>query len=302
MSIPDFQSFMLPLLKFAADGEEHGRRDAKDALARHFNATDEDLEEMLPSKRQTRFDSRIAWGIVYLRKAKFLESTRRGRFKITERGQEILKLKPTRIDTKFLLQHGDAEFKEFHQPNGGKTPPEPERTVQTPREAMEDAYEEIRKDLAQQLLERIRNCSPQFFENLVVELLMKMGYGGYKDAGEVMGKSGDGGIDGIIKQDKLGLDAIYLQAKKWDSTTVGSPVVRDFAGSLTGHKARKGVFITTSQFSQDAKDFVTRSDKKIVLIEGEELTKLMIEHDVGVATDETFKIKKLDTDYFEEEF
>jgi restriction system protein len=245
---------MLPLLKFTADGVEHGQSDAVDTLARHFNTTEADRKEMLPSGRQIRFDNRVAWAIVFLRKAKFLERTRRGRFKITDRGLEILKSKPAKIDTKFLLQHGDAEFRKFHQPGdpevppGGITPKVIHTKEGTPREVMEAGYQEMRQDLAQELLERTKKCSPRFFEYLVVELLEKMGYGGYTDAAKVVGQTGDGGVDGIIKEDKLGLDIIYLQAKKWENT-VGSPVVRDFFGSLAAHNARKGVIITTSQFS-----------------------------------------------------
>lgn len=307
MAVPDFQSFMLPLLEFTADRVEHIKSEATDALARHFNITDADRKEMLPSGRQTRFDNRVAWAIVYLRKAKFLESTKRGRFKITDRGFEILKTNPARIDVKYLMQHGDAEFKEFHQPsrrNGDQTKDNDEtdiEVIRTPREIMEAGYQEMRRDLSQELLTRIKSSQPRFFELLVVDLLVAMGYGGsLKDAGEAVGQSGDGGVDGIIKEDKLGLDAIYLQAKRWENT-VGRPVVQAFAGSLDGYRARKGVLITTSQFSPEAKDYVSRIEKKIVLIDGEELAKLMIDYGIGVATDAVYEIKRLDTDYFEGE-
>jgi len=293
MAVPDFQSFMLPLLKFAADRKEHSQSEAADALALHFKITEPDRKEMLSSGRQTRFDNRVAWASVYLRKARFLESTRRGRFKITERGSEILKRNPTRIDVKFLMEYGDAEFKEFHRPPPKEPPTDPKRT---PREIMDAGYLELRRDLAQVLLNSVKSCSPRFFERLVLDLLEKMGYGG----GEVVGQPGDGGVDGIIRQDKLGLDVIYLQAKRWEGT-VGRPIVQTFSGSLDGNKARKGVLITTSRFSSDARDFVTRSEKKIVLIDGEELANLMIDNGVGVAVDAKYEIKKLDIDYFEEE-
>jgi restriction system protein len=307
MPIPDFQSFMLPLLKFTADKEEHKQSDARDALSHHFDISESDRKDMLPSGRQTRFDNRVAWAIVYLRKAKFLESTRRGKFKITELGLEILKSNPTKIDVKFLMQNGDAEFKKFQrpshyngEPNENQYEPDAEN-IHTPREVMESGYQEMRRDLAQELLNRIKNSSPRFFEQLVVDLLVAMGYGGSrKDAGEAVGQSGDGGVDGIIKEDKLGLDAIYLQAKRWENT-VGRPVVQAFAGSLEGHRARKGVLITTSQFSPEALDYVTRIEKKIVLIDGEELTWLMIDYGIGVASDAVYEIKRLDTDYFEDE-
>lgn len=307
MTVPDFQSFMLPLLKFTADREEHERSDAADALALHFNSTEADRKEMLPSGKQTKFNSRVAWAIVFLRKAKFLESTRRGRFKITNRGLEILKSNPPRIDTKYLMQYGDAEFREFQKPshrNGDQTEDHAEidaEAVRTPREVMESGYQEMRRDLSQELLNRIKSSPPRFFEQLVVDLLVAMGYGGSRiDAGEAVGQSGDGGVDGIIKEDKLGLDAIYLQAKRWENT-VGRPVVQAFAGSLDGYRARKGVLITTSQFSPEAKDYVSRIEKKIVLIDGEELAKLMMDYGIGVATDAVYEIKRLDTDYFEEE-
>lgn len=303
MTVPDFQSFMLPLLKFAADGKEHNQSEASDALALHFKITEIDRKEMLSSGRQTRFNNRVAWANVYLRKAGFLESTRRGRFKITERGSEILTSNPSRIDIKFLMKHGDAEFKEFHRPSRNVDPKEPPaETIRTPREVMDAGYLELRRDLAQELLNRIKSCSPRFFEYLVLDLLLAMGYGGGfpKEAGEVMGKPGDGGVDGIIRQDKLGLDVIYLQAKRWECT-VGRPVVHAFSGSLDGYKARKGVLITTSQFSSDARDFVARSEKKIVLIDGEMLDNLMIDNGIGVAVDTKYEIKRLDIDYFDEE-
>lgn len=307
MTVPDFQSFMLPLLKFTADREEHERSDAADALALHFNSTEADRKEMLPSGKQTKFNSRVAWAIVFLRKAKFLESTRRGRFKITERGLEILRSNPPKIDTKYLMQYGDAEFREFQKPshrNGDQTEDHAEidaEAVRTPREVMESGYQEMRRDLSQELLNHIKSSPPRFFEQLVVDLLVAMGYGGSRiDAGEAVGQSGDGGVDGIIKEDKLGLDAIYLQAKRWENT-VGRPVVQAFAGSLDGYRARKGVLITTSQFSPEAKDYVSRIEKKIVLIDGEELAKLMMDYGIGVATDAVYEIKRLDTDYFEEE-
>ena len=303
MAIPDFQSFMLPLLKFASDGKEHSLSEASEALSHHFSITESERREMLPSGRQTRFNNRVAWANVYLRKSGFLESTRRGRFKITDRGQEILRSNPARIDVKFLMKNGDAEFREFHRPSrpdGNHEEPSIE-TVRTPREIMDAGYQEMRRDLSQEIIKRIKSSSPRFFEHLVVELLVAMGYGGSrKDAGEAVGQSGDGGVDGIIKEDRLGLDVIYLQAKRWEGT-VGRPIVQAFAGSLEGHRARKGVLITTSQFSPDALDYVTRIEKKIVLIDGDELAKLMIDYGIGVAADATYEIKRLDTDYFEEE-
>lgn len=306
MAVPDFQSFMLPLLKFSTDGNEHKQSEAAEALSHHFGINDADRKEMLPSGKQTRFDNRIAWALVYLRKAGFLESPRRGKFRITKRGEEILKSNPARIDAKFLMEHGDPEFRDFHRParqSGNYEEPDQEEStteIRTPREVLEAGYQELRRDLAQELLKRIKSCSPRFFEQLVVDLLVKMGYGGsYKDAGQAVGQSGDGGVDGIIKEDKLGLDAIYIQAKRWEGT-VGRPVVQAFAGSLEGHRARKGVLITTSQFSPDAEDYITRIEKKIVLIDGEELSTLMMDYGIGVADEASYIIKRLDIDYFNE--
>jgi restriction system protein len=202
------------------------------------------------------------------------------------------------------MQEGDPEFREFQQPSRHKIENHDESSsdvIRTPREVMDAGYQEMRRDLSQELLNRIKSSPPRFFEHLVVDLLVAMGYGGSrKDAGEAVGQSGDGGVDGIIKEDKLGLDAIYLQAKRWEGT-VGRPVVQAFAGSLEGHRARKGVLITTSQFSPEALDYVTRIVSKIVLIDGEELAKLMIDYGIGVADDVVYEIKRLDTDYFEEE-
>lgn len=306
MVVPDFQSLMLPLLKFSNDGKEHTQSETAESLAHQFKITDAERREMLPSGRQTRFDNRVAWAVVYLRKAGFLESPKRGRFRITEKGITILKTKPPKINIKFLMEHGDPEFQEFHHPSSQTgqevhSNHESNTEIRTPREILEAGYQELRRDLSQELLKRIKSCSPLFFEQLVVDLLVKMGYGGsYKDAGQAVGKIGDGGIDGIIKEDKLGLDAIYIQAKRWDGT-VGRPVVQAFAGSLMGHGARKGVLITTSQFSQDAKDYVTRIEKKIVLIDGEELSQLMMDYGIGVTDEASYTIKRLDSDYFNEE-
>jgi restriction system protein len=294
---------MLPLLNFLSDENEHSQSEAANALSHNFGITESDRREMLPSGRQTRFDNRVAWAASYLSKAGFLERTGRAKFKITKRGLEILKSKPARIDVKFLMKNGDAEFREFHRPSRQDEGPEEAiiEAVRTPREVMDAGYQEMRRDLSQELMNRIKNSSPRFFEHLVVDLLVAMGYGGSrKDAGEAVGQSGDGGIDGIIKEDLLGLDAIYIQAKRWDGT-VGRPVVQAFAGSLEGHRARKGVLITTSQFSPEALDYVTRIEKKIVLIDGEDLAKLMIDFGIGVAADAIYEIKRLDTDYFDEE-
>ena len=298
MAIPDYQSCMLPLLKFYADGQEHTFREAVEALAQVFKLTDQERREMLPSGRQEVFDNRVGWARTYMKKAGLLEATRRGVNRITKRGLDVLKEKPERIDVSFLDQF--QEFREFRALRHAKPEEEPELELnsQTPEESLEAAYQKIRTDLAQDLLQRLKTCSSTFFERLVVELIVKMGYGGTrKDAGKAIGKSGDGGIDGIIKEDKLGLDAIYIQAKRCEST-VGRPEIQKFVGALTGQRAKKGLFITTSNFSSDAEDYVSRIDAKVVLIDGETLAQLMIDHNVGVSTIGTYEIKKVDSDYF----
>jgi restriction system protein len=305
MTVPDFQTMMLPFLRIAADGQEHSFSETVEALAKQFHLSDEDWKETLPSG-QPRFENRVGWTRTHLKKAGLLEPTGRGRFRITDRGKQVLKSPPDKIDLKFLMQF--PEFVEFRRASHQGTKPEADTEVndepdQTPEEALENSYQRLRSTLAQELLERIKGCSPSFFERLVVDLLVAMGYGGSrKDAGQAIGQSGDEGIDGIIKEDKLGLDAVYVQAKKWSpDRTVGRPVVQAFMGSLAGQKARKGVLITTSQFSQDAREYINRIDTKIVLIDGEQLAQLMIDHGIGVSEVATYTIKKADVDYFENE-
>lgn len=301
MTVPEYQTFMLPLLKLAGDQQEHTLSEAYDRLAKEFNISDAERSELLPSGKQSRFDNRIGWARTYLKKAGLIESAGRGIFRITSRGLDVLKSKPQSITKEYLTRF--PEFKEFQarqsvkEDNGNSD----EDHNRTPDETLDAAYQVLRRTLAQDLLDRIKNNSPRFFEKAVVDLLLAMGYGGSRiDAGEIVGKSGDGGIDGIIKEDKLGLDAIYIQAKRW-ADTVGRPTLQGFAGSLAGQKARKGVFITTSQFSQDAKTYVERLDMKIVLIDGEQLAQLMIDYGVGVAEKIAYSVKRVDEDYFTEE-
>ncbi len=302
MTIPDFQSIMLPLLKFIGDGQEHNNHEIADALALQLGLTDEDREEMLPSGNQTRFGNRTAWAKTHLNMAGLLESTGRGRCRITDRGLSVLRDDPPNISIKFLKQlQGYLEHRRGSTPVGDHDPEDGE-ACQTPREVLETSYQDLRRELAQELLEQIMSCSPRFFENLVLDLLVAMGYGGsWKDAVQAVGRSGDGGIDGIIKEDKLGLDVVYIQAKRWEGN-VGRPVVQAFAGSLMGQNARKGVLIITSQFSKEAKEYVTALPQtKIVLIDGYELAQLMIDHDIGVTKVASYDVKKTDLDYFGEE-
>jgi len=307
MAIPDYQSVMLPLLRFAGEkNDETSTGEAVEVLAKEFRLTDEDLKEMLPSGIQSTFVNRVGWASTYMKKAGLLEATRRGYYRITPRGQELLKKQPKAINVKLLKQY--PEFLEFQQLKGTRSGDRESSsrttldvTTATPSEALEAAYENLRDELADELLARVKKSSPSFFERVVVELLVKMGYGGSRaDAGKAIGKTGDGGIDGIIKEDKLGLDIVYIQAKRWENNPVGRPDVMQFAGALQAQKANKGIFITTSRFTDDARSYVSQIGSKIVLIDGEQLTSFMIEHDVGVSTVSMYPVKKIDTDYFDE--
>jgi len=300
MLIPDYQSIMLPLLKFAGDKKEHSIREAIEHIANIFNLSEEERREVLPSGQQYIINNRVGWARTYLKKAGLLKSTKRSYFKITDLGLEVLQKTPKEINVKFLEQF--PQFIEFRNLRREKGEEEKEEDLtQTPQELLEYGYQRIKKDLASELLNLVKQTSPRFFEKLVVELLTKMGYGGsLKDAGKAIGQSGDGGIDGIIKEDKLGLDVIYIQAKRWENV-VGSKEVRNFVGSLAGQKANKGVFITTSSFTKDALEYVKTIPHKVILIDGEMLAQLMIENDVGVSKITSYDIKKIDSDYFEEE-
>jgi len=293
---------MLPLLKFAGDQREHSLREAIEVLAREFNLTEDERKKLLPSGLQEIFDNRVGWARTYLKKAGLLDSTKRGFFKITPRGLDVLRKNPKAINVAFLRNF--PEFVEFQtvKKDQDESEGEAERAMEkTPEESLESGYQRIRRDLSTELLAKVKSSSPKFFERLVVELLLKMGYGSFReDAGKAIGGSGDEGIDGLINEDKLGLDVIYLQAKRWDSI-VGRPEVQKFAGALQGRKAKKGVFITTSKFSDDAYDFIYKIDNKMALIDGEKLTQLMIDHDVGVSKHVSYEIKKIDWDYFTEE-
>ncbi len=308
MAIPDFQTIMLPLLGMTKDEQEHSHGEISEALAAQFKLNDAEKKELLPSGRQARFDNRVAWARSYLKKAGLIENTRRGIFHITGQGLELLESKPSRIDIKLLMRYPGIQEWRSRSSRKANDETETQESVtegeidgQTPEEAFEASYQELRRSLANDLIERIMSCPPKFFEGLVVDLLVAMGYGGSRrDAGQAIGQSGDGGIDGIIKEDRLGLDVVYIQAKRWNGT-VGRPVVQAFAGSLEGQRARKGIMIATSQFSQDARDYVGRIEKKIVLIDGEQLAQLMIDHGIGVAEVLNYTVKRVDLDYFDYE-
>jgi restriction system protein len=302
MAIPDYQTCMLPILRYLSDGAEHTLRDAEESLAMHFKLTPAERAELLPSGQQGIFKNRIGWARTYLKKAALLESPKRAVFKITERGLQTLASNPTKIDVKFLERF--PEFIEFREASKSESedsvPVVLPQTITTPEESIELAYQGLREQLAAELLSRILGCSPTFFEQLVVELLVKMGYGGSRrDAGERIGQTGDGGIDGIIKEDRLGLDTIFIQAKRWQGS-VGRPEIQKFVGALQGQRAKKGVFITTSTYTSEAADYATRIDTKVVLIDGKQLAGLMIDFEVGVAPAATYVVKRIDSDYFEE--
>jgi restriction system protein len=290
--------------------------DIIDLLANVFKLREEDRIQLLPSGKQRTFYNRVGWARTYLKKAGLVETPGVGKVRITQRGIDVLKENPTKIDRKFLMQF--PEFVEFQRqavaeepnlvaggmiynvPAGSATASISGVYLQTPTESLESNYRSLRSALAEEILDRIKACSPKFFENLVLDLLVAMGYGGSKKDAERVGRSGDGGIDGTINEDKLGLDVVYVQAKKWDTGTVGRKEIQAFAGSLEGRRARKGVFITTSRFAQDAKDYVKGIEKKIVLIDGEELAQLMIDHGIGVTEVVSYSVKKVDADYFTE--
>lgn len=296
MAIPDYQTVMLPLLKYVGDGEEHSLRDTIEALAERFQLSPEERKELLPSGQQATFDNRVGWARTYMKKAGLVETTRRGHFRITERGKEALREDPATINVVFLERY--PEFIEFRQARRERNDKIHEAILaqeQTPEESLEAAYQKLRDGLATELLQTVMQCSPTFFERLVIDLLVKMGYGGSrKEAGQAVGRTSDGGIDGIIKEDRLGLDIIYIQAKRWEST-VGRPEIQKFAGALQGQRARKGIFITSSNFTKEATEYVSMIDSKIILIGGTQLANLMIDHGVGVSPMAVYEVKRIDT-------
>lgn len=303
MAIPDYQTIMLPLLNFVSDGKEHSMREVTEGLAAQFKLTLDEQQALLPSGRSRTFANRTNWARTYLKEAGLLEAPRRGYVRIAQDGKKVLAQRPAKIDVKFLEQF--PKFMEFrarrHEADGEAPQSTDTENRQTPNELLETAYQRLRDDLAAQILKNVSECSPAFFERLVVDLLVAMGYGGSrKEAGKAIGRSGDEGIDGIINEDRLGLDVIYLQAKRWQAS-VGRPEIQKFAGALQGHRAKKGIFLTTSTFTREAKDYVEKIESKIVLIDGEQLAQLMIDHNVGVALEACYETKKIDLDYFVEE-
>jgi restriction system protein len=304
MPIPDFQSLMLPLLKFCSDGAEHTNRETIEELSKSLGLSEEEKKQLLPSGQQYVIENRIAWARAHMKMAGLLKNIRRGVFQITPQGIEALQKKPNIINLKFLRQYPEYLKNRKNHQNSQKEEGSlncDSQESKTPSERLEEAYMILRENLAIELLSQLKDSSPAFFEKVVVEVLVKMGYGGSrKDAGKAIGRSGDEGIDGIIKEDRLGLDIIYIQAKKW-AETISRPEIQKFAGALQGKRARKGIFITTSDFSKHARDYVSAIDSKIILIDGQQLAQLMIDFSVGVSTDATYEVKRIDSDYFFEE-
>lgn len=298
--IPNYQELMLPLLQIASDGNIHYIKDAVNALSDAFNLSEQERQEPISSGVQTVIYNRVGWARTYLKKAGLLTDPQKGYFQITQAGLDLLATNPAYVDNKLLNKY--PSFKEFKNRSEKKPPkdlPKKEKDS-TPEELLEESFNEIQARLADNIIETIMKSSPHFFERLVIELLLKMGYGGsYRELAQAVGKSGDEGIDGIIDQDRLGLDRIYVQAKRWDSaTSIGSPEVQKFAGALLGKHAKKGIFISTARFSSNAKSYVTALDAKVVLIDGKQLADYMIEYGVGVTTQIVYEIKTIDNDFF----
>jgi restriction system protein len=301
-TVPDYQSLMLPVLRAATAGEQRIGVVVQ-SLAGELGLSEAARAALLASGRQTIFANRVHWAKTYLAKAGLVEATKRGHFRLTQRGADVLGANPERIDNRFLSRF--EEFRQFSDRSAQSTAeevvPEPAAAEQTPDEIMRAAHRRIEAALAEDLLDRVRAAPPDFFERLIVNLLLAMGYGGSAaDAGRALGRSGDDGVDGVIDQDALGLDRVYIQAKRYAAgNSVGPGAIRDFFGSLDRHKAAKGLFVTTSGFTSSARETADHLSKRIVLIDGEQLTRLMIRHNVGCRIEEVLHVKKLDEDFFE---
>ncbi len=310
MNIPNYQQTMVPVLTaLETQGSKH-RRELSSLVAEHFELSEAERAALLPSGKATVIMSRVGWALAYLKQARLVESPRRGFYQITDRGRQAITTCPEKIDTEFLLQF--PEFREFRERSRAVASEENTEGAESqelpgitsdelaPEEALETAHARLRASLEAELLDAVKQGTPAFFEQLVIDLLVKMGYGGSRpEAARAVGRSGDGGIDGVIDEDRLGLDAIYVQAKRWESS-VGRPEIQKFAGALQGQRAKKGLFITTSSFTREAEEFSQRIDTRLVLIDGHRLASLMFEFDVGVNPRTSYTVKQLDSDYFEE--
>jgi restriction system protein len=300
MPIPDFQTLMRPLLEHLSDGADHSNQETASVLADQFHLSEDERTQLLPSGKQSLFTNRVAWAKSHLKQAGLVESPRWGVYCITTRGTALLCEVDGPITMKVLSQF--PEYQEFRakkavaELDSAKEPTSADEM--TPEEHIEYGYRQIRQKLSIEILDRIKKCPPDFFERLVVDLIVAMGYGGSRaDAGRAVGRGGDGGIDGIVKEDRLGLDVIYIQAKRWEGT-MGRPEIQKFAGALQGQRARKGIFITTSSFTKEAHEFASFIDTKVILIDGPELAELLIDHGVGVTKGDVYEIKRIDLDYF----
>jgi len=299
MPIPDFQTLMKPVLSLYQDGQEHKTVDIVEELADDFGLTDEERNRKFPSGKNKVFKNRVGWAVAYLRKAVLIKRLRKGVSDITERGKEVLGQEPEKIDNNFLLQY--SEFAEFLRPNRQREvqPVTQEESSLTPEEQLNKSYEEINSSIRLELLDRILSQTPEFFEELVIKLLQAMGYGDEQSLAKAIGGTGDGGIDGVVHQDKLGLDVVYIQAKRYDKkNSVGRPSLQKFVGSLTGESATKGVFVTTSSFSSQAIEYLNTVQQRVVTIDGNRLVELMIQHGVGVRAEQTYTINRIDEDFF----
>ncbi len=311
MAIPSFQDMTLPVLQLLADDREHRSRDLIEPIADICQLSAEERAELLPSGRQRVIDNRVHWALGYLLRAGLISRVKRGVYRINDSGKQLLKSPPERLDVAYLKRHF-PEFRAWREKvaSGAETTVPHDRDEETdiarddatPEESLEAAYQQIRQSLAEELLDQLKQTSPAQFEHIVIQVLVAMGYGGtHRDAARAVGRSGDGGIDGIIKEDRLGLDTLYIQAKRYTQQSVGRPEVQAFVGALTGQRARKGVLLTTSTFTADAHAYVDHIDPRIVLIDGRQLAEYMIDHDIGVTTAETYPVKRLDADFFEED-
>ena len=301
VAVPDFQTVLRPLLVILNDDHDHAISAVREELAERFSLSRADLEERVPSGRVTRFQNRVGWAATYLYRTKLTERPRRAVYRISDRGRQVLAENPDRIDLGVLSQFAElAEFRHARvkHTDGGELPPITSGDEQTPEERIDSAYSELRAALAAELLDRVLEQSADFFEKLVLDVLEAMGYGGSHDGSvEQLGKSGDEGVDGVIREDRLGLDLIYVQAKRWQKT-VGRPEIQKFFGALHGQRATKGLFITTSDFSKEAIAYADDVTPRVILVDGRELTELMIDYGVGVAATHAYELKRLDLDYF----
>ncbi|MBA3342841.1 MAG: restriction endonuclease [Gemmatimonadaceae bacterium] len=310
MTIPSHEDAMLPVLSTLADGAERHRRALADVMADHFRLTPEERAQLLPSGKAPVIRSRTGWALSYMKQAGLVSTPRRGWYQITPQGEQVLAASPSSIDNDFLMRfEGFRDFRSRSRNESGSgevgdevdSAPEtlPKQAV-PPDEALDSAYVRLRTAVEAELVDTIKNVSPRFFEELVIDLLVRMGYGGNRaEAARAIGRSGDGGIDGVIDEDRLGLDSIYVQAKRWEAS-IGRPEIQKFAGALQGQRATKGIFITTSTFTREADEYAQRIGSRIVLIDGRRLASLMFEHDVGVSPKRTYIVKDVDGDYFEE--